>query len=786
MNHQRSLSLSSNDDTDFATRLKILSTASTPRQSFDQPNVNGPDEDEKHNESSNHSRKHSTQSTEYSEYTEELNDFDAHFNTVSNGERLSPISPFDENEYRQMLDSILSEDEKSSPQQKQINESELKISIESPSLVSNSPFVSQHSNKLINSNNSTTPNHSASANTAKNSQTQNFTEPNIKTRNQLPKINRTSTFKLDEDDAFVANYPPSSSAEQNVAKINKSLSIDARISNSSTSASSNHSLLNELAMIALIQQSVSQPDPIDLDLLLVQCEESRFYHVQTHIYENYKRDTKNSILSYVKCISQMRLHDPKQAQLDKEALFGYLHRLLRQTKRTPEFGSVVHVVLQHLQVLQEIDLGATVTLLLSHFSPRDVDLQVALLCAPRLEFAYLRRLIESTPNLSSNPADLDLNDAGESIHKRFLPLLCQFAPSTVLDYLLENLVHHTVDVALRIVLQHRIDEAAIYLYERKKEYDKAIELSLSMLDNKLMDFFHERSNNAFNIIQDDLSSAASEFEKWSRDWLIECCALCRRSNQPDLFIRVLNILLHYLKKFCSDADDTANGKSQSAEINASLAHQFRHLLSTFLTYASMNVDSEALVTPLTQSVASNPCLDSHMRKVFIDYFNSQRQQLDLLNLLLGCSNESKLRCHHNLLSQRKAAIFCPSKLNIPTNSENVKISLFQCGHCALTDDLEVNENLTTCQQCRNYKPLPQEINENFKIMIPKFKRNKDINHQSNIRHQSTRKHATSSSLPAPIPIRHIARLPQPKIKRHYDSTSLNKKFSSKQNYHFDY
>lgn len=261
---------------------------------------------------------------------------------------------------------------------------------------------------------------------------------------------------------------------------------------------------------------------------------------------------------------------------------------------------------------------------------------------PKLNYSFLRELI------TSGAIELDVSE-----YDKFLTLMCQYNPESVLNFLQNQ--NHTYDVEKAVMLCEKMNltPAMIFLFERKEDYKKAFALSMESLKESPESLAESQALKVCSLCV-RISNSLSDIDRESY-WfeLIETVLL--RNCLGSVVKQVLHMSSSYvdltkLVQLIMTNDGTGSAKNFG---------DIKHILIGMLT----NFEYESLLLKTTQNILGR---DLHNRLVK----EKQSAEAGIYCKYLKCS-----------LCKRKLSDIVKSSTANTSDNESDQIIIFSiCGH----------------------------------------------------------------------------------------------------------
>ncbi len=239
-----------------------------------------------------------------------------------------------------------------------------------------------------------------------------------------------------------------------------------------------------------VLNQMSEDTVLEVDKLLQICEKAQFYKVSVYLqnkYENYER------------ILDSYLKDP----VLRPQIFQYVHSTLTKLKdiinqqskdpkkATNSYNTLRTAITNNLSLLLDLNDDETAHLIIYHFTEEYEQIIGALSDFPQLQYKFLRNIIGiggSQSSVSDSMSQLLSQRGirvGNDLHQRFLSLLCQHEPKSVLPYLKYHEGHYDIEYAVTSCQKYKVIDASAYLLERVGDVVSAVGLYLETLSDNM-------------------------------------------------------------------------------------------------------------------------------------------------------------------------------------------------------------------------------------------------------------------------------------------------------------
>ncbi|WOG97677.1 hypothetical protein DCAR_0417018 [Daucus carota subsp. sativus] len=490
----------------------------------------------------------------------------------------------------------------------------------------------------------------------------------------------------------------------------------------------------------------------DASYLLSLCEEAQFYQVCGFIHaighqnlaalESYMKDAEEPIhaFSFISStllqlhgnlsdafLSEIMSRIPDLVKLSREGTFflvvehfGSDHdRALREMESCPKS------LFLYLKTIMEAHTKGSLNFLC--FKKGDnVNIRSGRRnrCHPNRIETYMERISEFPKLMRDNPVHVT-----DNIVEQYLELLCQYEPSSVLNFL-ETFENYRVEHCLRLCQKYGVVDATAFLLERVGDVGTALSLTLSVLDDKftilgttVQDLLSKSSMKSFNTV----------LQKKEVNDILEivraCIGLCQRNSPRMDFDESESLWFRLLDSFCEPLIDSystkvnSEGKFSTDTLANSLdseenksgygirwklsrfeksAYILRKLFSLFIKeIVEGMIGYVRLPTIMMKLLSDNGSQEFGDFKVTIlgmlGTYDFERRILDTAKSLIDDDNYytmSQLKKGASHGYGPKSLLCCICNCPLSRNSTTSRIQVFSCGHTThLQCELQENEAL---------------------------------------------------------------------------------------------
>ena len=223
-------------------------------------------------------------------------------------------------------------------------------------------------------------------------------------------------------------------------------------------------------------------DKNDFQVLLGVAEVSPFVLVKIHLLKKSK--------NYKRCLDVFLKNDSLIKDKAKQ-LFDWIDDTLKELddldNNIDQFENLKDEVLNRLPDLADLSIDKVTELVEKWFKDDQQNIVQKLNRVPKLQLKYVENVIEKSRDDIENyvfGSIVDGNDPKHSYYlqllKMHIQLLCQYSKKDVLPNLEKKMHFYPIDECLKICLDYKVNDAAIYLMQLTGAIIDALKLSLSV------------------------------------------------------------------------------------------------------------------------------------------------------------------------------------------------------------------------------------------------------------------------------------------------------------------
>ena len=425
----------------------------------------------------------------------------------------------------------------------------------------------------------------------------------------------------------------------------------------------------------------------------------------------------------IKCLDIFITNEKVRNKKDK--IFPFINEFMSKSEKN-NIPKYKNELINRMDNLFDIDIEESLKISLKWLKDEQLNVidKIPLTGGKKLLYVeqYLSHYNSSSYVNEDNNKGKNLNDKYyNKILNLHIEILCLLDKKESILKLIQNDSSYISDECLKICLRYKASEAAIYIYIKKEECIKAINLCkmefTKVFDNLIQIYLNKNSDNKNNIIR-------------KHDELInQIYFICEKESQQKIWFDIFEFLFNKITII----------KSQEEKNNINL-NEIKSKISDDINNLILRMHSYVDIKLLLEKFYNKPHINEFksLTKILCNFIKEQKISQKIYNNVVSLLDYNyyknfKLKKKHinqGFHFQINECDFCHK-----TFQENNTFILFKCGHVTHKIEecvIQIEKNIFECLICCKEKQKYMKVNDNKNSKIIPCENNKIININNNV------------------------------------------------------